>query len=125
MAGLRSKDRNIQIYGESARPLPAGQLPLYRDVDLAVEHHRMEGGLTERKAIETVASDIADLWRLTNISVSPSTSIIRKIQNLRKARTVVVKNLTTKKGVVSSSHTSRKGPGKKHKGGSKIELSAV
>ena len=126
MSGLRSRDRNIQVHGESARHLPSSQLPLGRDVDLAVEAHRKDG-MTEKIAVQTVASDIADLWTsLTSIKVSPLTSIIRKIDNLRKARNVVVKNLTTTKGVKSSSdHQKRKGPGKMHKGGSKVDFSEV
>ena len=113
MSGLRSKDRNIQIHGESARPLPAGQLPTYQDVDLAVEFYRIaEGGLTVDKAVKRVASDVVDLWRdLTSINVSSLNSVIRKIINLRKARSEVELNLISKKGVVSSSHTKRKGPG--------------
>ena len=83
---LRSKDRNILLYNESARPLPAGQLAQYKDVDLAVESQRAKG-LTEKKAVATVAEELISQWTdLTSIKVSHLSSVIRKINGLRNSR---------------------------------------
>ena len=59
---LRSKDRNILLYKESARPLPDGQLAQFIDVDLAVESHRAEG-LGEKKAVSAVAEEL-HIWSI-------------------------------------------------------------
>ena len=124
---LRSKDRNILLYNESARPLPAGQLPQYRDVDLAVESHRAEG-LNEKKAVLAVAEELISQWTdLTTIKVSHLSSVIRKIDGLRSARVSKLKNPTRDGSKVASSGESnqRKGVGKMHKRSSKFDLHQV
>ena len=123
---LRSKDRNILLYNESARPLPAGQLAQHKDVDLAVESQRAKG-LTEKKAVATVAEELISQWTdLTSIKVSHLSSVIRKIEGLRSARVSKLKNPTRDGSKVASSGESnnRKGVGNTRKG-SKLDLHQV
>ena len=124
---LRSKDRNILLYNESARPLPVGQLAQYKDVDLAVESHRAEGR-TEKKAVQAVAEEIITQWTdLTTIKVSHLSSVIRKINGLRNARAAKLKNPARDGSKVATSvESNRKGAGKERKSScSKLDLHQV
>ena len=64
-----------------------GSLPTWAEVDLAVEAKLALSGVSERVAVNAVASDLSEVWaKTTIIKVSPLTSVIRKIWSLRIAR---------------------------------------
>ena len=86
--GSSSACVNKKLYGRSAKPLSVtGSLPTWADVDLAVEAKLTESGVTERVAVNAVASVLSEVWAETTIiKVSPLTSVIRKIWTLRTAR---------------------------------------
>ena len=59
---------NKHLYGRSARPLSVtGSLPTWADVDLAVEAKLAVSGVTERVAVNAVASDLREVWAETTI----------------------------------------------------------
>ena len=104
----RSSDKacaNKQIYGRSAKVLSVtGFLPTWADVDLAVEAKLSVSGVTERVAVNSVASDLTEVWANTTIiKVSPLTSVIRKIWTLRTAR----KKFLMEKSLDSRTNTAR------------------
>ena len=61
-------------------------------------------GVTERVAVNSVASDLTEVWANTTIiKVSPLTSVIRKIWTLRTAR----KKFLMEKSLDSRTNTAR------------------
>ena len=86
--GSGEASANKELYGKSAEALSVtGSLPTWADVDLAVEAKMAGSGVTERVAVNAVASDLSELWaKTTIIKVSPLSSVMRKIWTLRSAR---------------------------------------
>ena len=103
--GSARASANKQLYGGSAKPLSVtGSLPTYSEVDLAVEAKLAGSGVTERVAVNTVASDLCEVWtKTTIIKVSPLTSISRKIWKLRNAR----KKLLMEQSIDERTNTAR------------------
>ena len=79
---LRSKDKNLGLYGRSAQKMPLDLLPKYSDVDLSVEFYRQEGS-GEWEAIKRTSADLLCIYSKTKIKTQDSKNVDRKIKLLR------------------------------------------
>ena len=90
---LRSKDKNLGLYGRSAQKMPLDLLPKYSDVDLSVEFYRQEGS-GEWEAIKRTSADLLSIYSKTKIKTQDSKNVDRKIKLLRKKRCSKLKELS-------------------------------
>ena len=115
--GSGEASANKELYGKSAESLSVtGSLPTWADVDLAVEAKMAVSGVTERVAVNAVASDLSELWaKTTIIKVSPLSSVMRKIWTLRSARKRYLMEKTVDKRTNTARFSNKRGRNKKGK----------
>ena len=113
--GSVTASANKQLYGGSAKPLSVtGSLPTWAEVDLAVEAKLALSGVSERVAVNAVASDLSEVWaKTTIIKVSPLTSVIRKIWSLRIARKKLLMEQSVDNRTNTARYTNKRGRNKR------------
>jgi hypothetical protein len=83
----------VRVYSEQPRPLPKDQLPLWRDVDLAVQDAQDNLNLSKADSVRKVASEIVEIYKRASITTIDSIKIVQKVNKMLQLRRNRVKNL--------------------------------
>ena len=96
MGGRKGKRGNCvvtRIHSQAPRPLPRSQLPLVRDVDLALEDAVERLLVSKEEAVKTVSCDIEDIYRNASIPTIHPQKVRQKVVSVLELRRNAVKNL--------------------------------
>ena len=70
--GTRNNNAVVRIHNEAPRPLPRYQLPLYRDVDQALEDAENYLLLSRKDSVRKVVREVKDIYSRAEGCFSPS-----------------------------------------------------
>ena len=91
--GKRGNCVVTRIHSQAPRPLPRSQLPLVRDVDLALEDAVERLLVSKEEAVKTVSCDIEDIYRNASIPTIHPQKVRQKVASVLELRRNAVKNL--------------------------------
>ena len=95
--GKRTSGPCVRVYSEAPRPLPKNQLPLWRDVDLAIEDAKDNEHLSQKDAVVKVTNEIIEIYKKVNITTINELKIKQKVEKVLELRRNTIKNLSEKK----------------------------
>ena len=75
------------------RPLPSQQLPLYRDVDLALEDAKVHKQMSPAEAVNKVTDEVINLYTRSSISTINPVKIKQKVASVLELRRNHIKNI--------------------------------
>ena len=75
-----------KIYSETPRPLPSRQLPLYKDVDLALEDAKIHNEMNQDDAVKKVSKEVIDLYTRSSITTINPIKVNQKVASVLQLR---------------------------------------
>jgi hypothetical protein len=88
----RKKGPCPRVYGEGPKPLAKNQLPLWRDIDLALEDAKDQENLSQADAIKIVSNEVIKIYKAASISTIDPKKIAQKVAKVAELRRNQIKN---------------------------------
>ena len=84
MGKVKKKDVNLRLkedpsYRAIPTQIPSNQLPINKDVGLAIEFYKLSLNLSEKESVNKVALDIMDVYKKSYISTISQITIDQKL----------------------------------------------